>query len=66
VNKEFQHCLESQLIEATFQKMLPIEVVSSVNWIQKQVTQVANAPSETKSMLESRNAEAQQNLRGRM
>jgi hypothetical protein len=33
-NKEFQHCLESRLIEVMNVKMLPIQFVSSVNVIQ--------------------------------
>jgi hypothetical protein len=49
------------VIEVMIEKMLAIQFVPNVNLIQRQATEVDNAPSETKSMPESKNIEAQQN-----
>jgi CRP-like cAMP-binding protein len=43
--QEFQHSLESKLIEVMSHKMSQIQFASKVNWIQTQSTQVAHVLS---------------------
>jgi hypothetical protein len=59
--QEFQHCLESRLIQVMIQKMQTIEFVSSPNLIQGQWIEVANIFSERQSISESRLAESKKN-----
>jgi hypothetical protein len=56
--QEFQHCLESSLIEVMSYKMLLVQFVSTVNLIRKQRFPIANTLSDKQSPQESRFAEA--------